>query len=65
MGEEVASIINRLLCKLNFCSDFYNFDYFLEGSLKNQAEVLGLQQCTEQMRHPSIHSSSHCVVHGN
>lgn len=35
-----------------------------EDSLKKQAEVLGLQQCTEQMEYPSIHSNRESVEYG-
>lgn len=39
-------------------------NYLLEGSLKKQAEVLGLQQCTQQMKYSSIDSIRQCVVRG-
>lgn len=39
-------------------------NYQLEGSLKQKAEILGLQQCIEQMKYPSINSSRECVVYG-
>lgn len=64
MGEGVASIIIKLLCKLSFCSNFCNFELPATRLTKKTGGSLGLQQYTEQMKYPSTHSSRECVVYG-
>ena len=63
LGEGVASIVIRILCKLSFSNDAYNFEFPARTVSKKQVEVLDLQQCTEQMKYPDSRSRE-CVGYG-
>lgn len=63
LEEGVASIVIRILCKLTFSNDACNFEFPTRTLNKNQAEVLDLQQCTEQIKY-SDSRSRECVGYG-
>lgn len=52
-----------LLPLLHFSNDACNFEFPATTLSKNQAEILDLHQCTEQVKHPDSRSRE-CVGYG-